>query len=156
MMRFVPKQNNQKQHNRNVIDVLSYALAHADRGTLFTPTNRNNIPEIVVGGEQNGTVTYDTPGKFSLPTMINGNPLPQKHAGWKVRTRIVKVQSPGDGAYAFVVKTGRDLEITVFCTRMKDVDCDGTYYFCEANWKQGTEVLGTIQYRIAPGLVTLE
>jgi hypothetical protein len=88
--------------------------------------------------------------------MINGNPLPQKHAGWKVRTRIVKVQSPGDGAYAFVVKTGRDLEITVFCTRMKDVDCDGTYYFCEANWKQGTEVLGTIQYRIAPGLVTLE
>jgi hypothetical protein len=30
------------------------------------------------------------------------------------------------------------------------------YYSCEANWKQGTEVLGKIQYRINPNLVTLE
>lgn len=148
-MKFKPTQNNQKQHNRNVIDVLSYALAHAERGTLFTPSNRNNIPEVVVGGEQNGVITYDTPGKFSLP-------VPQKHASFKVRTRIVKVQSPGNGAYAFKVKTGRDLEVTVFCNKMKDIDSDSVYYFCEADWKQGTEVLGKIQYRIAPGLVTLE
>jgi len=153
MMRFNPTQANQKQHNRNVIDVLSYALAHAERGTLFTPSNCNNIPEVVVGGEQNGVVTYDTPGKFSLPTKINGNPVPQKHAGFKVRTRIVKVQSPGNGAYAFKVKTGRDLEVTVFCNRLQD---EGVYYSCEANWKQGTEVLGKIQYRINPNLVTLE
>jgi hypothetical protein len=151
---FKPTQNNQKQHNRNVIDLLAYALAHADRGTLFTPTNRSNIPEIVVGGEQNGVVTYDTPGKFSLPRTINGNKIPQKHAGWKVRTRIVKVQSPGDGAYAFVVKTGRDLEITAYCNRMKEEG--GSYYFCEASWKQGEENLGNIQYRIDSRLVTLE
>jgi len=150
---FKPTQNNQKQHNRNVIDVLAYALAHADRGTLFTPSNANKIPEIVDAGEQKGLVTYDTPGKFSLPTMINGNPLPQKHAGFKVRTRIVRVESPGQGAYAFKVKTGRDLEITVFCNKLAD---EGGVYLCEANWKQGTEVLGSIQYRIAPGLVTLE
>lgn len=151
-MKFKPTQNNQKQHNRNVIDVLSYALAHADRGTLFTPSNASNIPEIVVGGEQNGVVTYDTPGKFSLPRTINGNPIPQKHAGWKVRTRIVKVQSPGQGAYAFVVKTGRDLEVTTFCNKLAEENV----YQCEATWKQGTENLGSIQYRIAPGLVTLE
>ena len=153
MMRFTPTQQNQKQHNRNVIDVLSYALAHADRGTLFT--NSGHLQEIVNGGEQNGVVINDTPGKFSLPTEINGNKIPLKHAGWKVRTRVVQVQSPGKGAYAFKVKTGRDLEITAFCTHVKD-DGFGAYYLCEATWKQGTENLGKIQYRINPNLVTLE
>jgi len=143
-MKFKPTQNNQKQHNRNVIDVLSYALAHADRGTLFTSST--SFPELVVGGEQPGAVLQDTPGKFSLPQQSRSS----------VRTRITKVQSPGKGAYAFEIKTGRDLEITVFCNQMKDLDSDSVYYFCEANWKQGTEVLGSIQYRIAPSLVTLE
>lgn len=155
MMRntFTPKQANQKQHNRNVIDVLSYTLAHAEQGTLFTPSNCSNIPEVVVGGEQNGVVTYDTPGKFSLPKMINGNLVPQKHAGFKVRTRIVRVQSPGEGVYGFKIKTGRDLEVSVFCNRLQD---EGVYYFCDATWKQGTEDLGKIQYHINPNLVTLE
>ena len=150
-MKFKPVQPNQKQHNRNVIDLLAYALAHADRGTLFT--NSGKLQELVVGGEQNGMVINDTPGKFSLPTTINGNKLPQKHAGWRVRTRVVLVQSPGEGTYAFKIKTGRDLEVTVFCNRVIE---DGNCYLCEASWKQGTEPLGTIQYRIAPGLVTLE
>lgn len=149
---FKPTQNNQKQHNRNVIDVLAYALAHADRGTLFT--NSGKLQELVVGGEQNGAVINDTPGKFSLPTEINGNKIPQKHAGWKVRTRVVLVQSPGEGAYAFKIKTGRDLEVTVFCNRV--AEATSYLYLCEATWKQGTENLGKIQYRIAPGLVTLE
>ena len=150
-MRFRPTQNNQKQHNRNVIDLLSYALAHADRGTLFT--NSGKIQELVIGGEQNGMVIYETPGKFRLPTEINGNKLPQRHAGFKVRTRIIQVQSPGEGAYAFKIKTGRDLNVTVFCNRIAE---DGNCYHCEATWKQDFEVLGTIEYRIAPWMVTLE
>jgi hypothetical protein len=151
MMKFKPTQNNQKQHNRNVIDLLAYALAHADQGTLFT--NSGKLQELVVGGEQNGMVIYETPGKFCLPTEVNGNKVPQKHAGFRVRTRIVQVQSPGEGAYAFKIKTGRDLEVIVFCNRVPE---DGNCYHCEADWKQGTEVLCKIQYRIAPGLVTLE
>jgi hypothetical protein len=43
--------------------------------------------------------------------------------------------------------------VTVFCNRLAE---DGNCYHCEADWKQGTEVLGKIQYRITPGLVTLE
>lgn len=148
-MKFKPVQNNQKQHNRNVIDVLACALAHADRGTLFTNTGK--LQELVVGGEQHGMVINDTPGKFSLPTTINGNKIPQKHAGYRVRTRVVRVESPGEGAYAFKIKTGRDLEVTVFCNKL----CTKIYH-CEAIWKQGNENLGSIEYRIAPGLVTLE
>jgi len=145
---FKPTQNNQKQHNRNVIDVLAYALAHADRGTLFT--NSGKLQELVVGGEQNGVVINDTPGKFSLSHQSTASG-PGSGVSWKSRTRIVLVESPGEGAYAFKIKTGRDMEITVFCNKL----CTKTYH-CEATWKQGTEYLGSIEYRIAPGLMTLE
>jgi len=145
---FKPTQNNQKQHNRNVIHVLSYALAHADRGTLFKQTG--HLRELL----DEGVVYNDIPGKFSLPVNVNGNKLPQKTSGWKARTRVTKVQSPGEGAYAFVIKTGRDFEVTTYCNKMKEEG--GEYYFCEAFWKQGTENLGNIQYRIDARLVTLE
>lgn len=143
-MKFKPTQNNQKQHNRNVIYLLGYALAHAEQGTLFKQSG--NLVELI----DNGVVYNDTPGKFSLPRTINGNKFPQKHAGYKVRTRVSQVQSPGDGAYAFVIKTGRDMEVKVFCNRQE------SQYLCEAHWKQGTEQLGKIEYRIDPKLVTLE
>jgi len=146
-MKFKPTQNNQKQHNRNVIDLLAYALAHADRGSLFT--NSGKLQELVIGGEQHGVVINDTPGKFSLPrqSKTSGAGTGVSHTA---RTRIVRVESPGEGAYGFVIKTGRDMGITVFCNKVEGV------YVCEAHWKQGTEVLGKIEYRIAPGLVTLE
>jgi len=54
-----------------------------------------------------------------------------------------------------VIKTGRDLEITAYCNKLKE-EGFGEYYFCEASWKQGTENLGNIQYRIDSRLVTLE
>lgn len=143
-MKFKPTQNNQKQHNRNVIYLLGYALAHAEQGTLFKQSG--NLVELI----DNGVVYNDTPGKFSLPRTVNGNKFPQKHAGYKVRTRVSQVQSPGDGAYAFVIKTGRDMEVKVFCNRQEN------QYLCEAHWKQGNEQLGKIEYQIDPRLVTLE
>jgi hypothetical protein len=147
MMRFKPTQKNQKQHNQNVVYLLRLALGHAKNKTLFT--NSSHLQELVVGGDQNGVVINDTPGKFSLPREVNGNKFPQKNAGWKVRTRVTQVQSPGEGAYAFRIKTGRDLEATVFCNNIKEEGED--YYLCEARWKQGDRSLGTIEYRIVPG-----
>ena len=144
MMKFKPTQNNQKQHNRNVIYLLGYALAHAEQGTLFKQTG--NLVELI----DNGVVYNDVPGKFSLPQNFHGNKLPQKNSGWKARTRVTQVQSPGEGAYAIVIKTGRDMEVKVFCNRQEGL------YLCEAHWKQGDISLGKIEYRIDPRSTILE
>lgn len=138
---FKPKQNNQKQHVRNVIWLTNHLLAQAERKTLFK--EENPLGEL----HPDGTVKNYTKDKFYLPGSVKNT----KRFSWKSVTRAVQIQSPGDGAYAFVIKTGRDIQVKVFCNRLEDKN-----YQCESTFFQAEEKLGDILFSVNPSLVDHE
>lgn len=128
MMRntFKPTQNNQKQHLRNVITLTNHLLGRADDKSLLTR-----------GLGEDGTVVNYLKDDFTIP---DPNFVFSRRT-WGSLTKAVQVQSPGDGAYAFVIKTGRDIQAKVFCNRLENQS-----YQCEATFYQGEEKLGDTHF----------
>jgi hypothetical protein len=124
MKRFKAAHYVMKDHEAKMKKLVSHLLAQAELGTLFV--HSAVWPEYA----DDGIVIGPARGKFTLPaesgTKVN----------LKTQTRAIQIQSPKYGAYAFVIQTGRDLQIKVWCTKDKD------QYHCEAFWTKNGEDLG--------------
>lgn len=97
------------------------------------------VGQVVKGFDQKGEVPrnlYELPGyKWT-------------GKGANTRTRVSFHQSPGPGAVAIQIVSGREYIIKVFCTKT-DAGLEAVYV-CEAFWYQGTKELGMHSFRVAP------
>lgn len=78
-------------------------------------------------------------GKYELP----GHKWTGK--GSSTRTRVSFHQSPGPGAIAMQIVSGREYIIKAYCTLT-----EGGLYVCEAFWYQGLKELGMDTFSIVP------
>jgi hypothetical protein len=139
MMKFNTARHDLKSHFENVKQLVSQMLKLAEQGVLM-------LPELL---EKDGTVRGSN-GALHKERFT----LPDQKAQSGAETRTIMVQSPGEGAYAFVIRTGRNLVATVFCNRLEN-----NTYLCETRWNKrlskfditNAEYLGEKDFKLGIG-----
>lgn len=130
-----------KKHFNNVKELVTQMIRHGEAGTLL---NRF-CDGIQCFEEKTGLVLYAVPGRFSLQSQ-EGEKTSAKHL--VTRTRCVFAQSPGPGAFAFKIKSGRGLVFTVVCTQMTSLGLES--YRCEVtSVTRDGEELGSARFEVS-------
>jgi hypothetical protein len=142
---FKPIQQNQKVHAMNVKFLANHLLNLARNNQLFK--QESQLKEL----SDEGDVLNYPKGKFNLPVKDS------KRKTWNTTTKAVQIQSPKEGAYAFVIQTGRDFVATVYCTKNDNIgmySCEG--YFSRVGSNTVKEDLGKQTFNLNPDLVNKE